>query len=97
MTKWVWFGGAAAIALAMALSISSVSAATLTNGDEQEYTLDMYVGEAESRVTIAAGETIELCPEGCILVLADDELELPIGDELVTITEGRMLFGGSDG
>ena len=90
MTKWVWFGGAAAIAIATLVTAGGAWAATVTNSDGQDYTLDVFIGDAETKVSVAAGATVELCPEGCILMLGDDELELSYGDENVTITEGRL-------
>lgn len=94
MTNRVWFGGAAAAALAALLASASAHAATVTNDDAEERTVEVYIGDAATMVPIAPGQTVEVCPEGCLLVLEGEEFDAPDGDEVFRISGGRLAFDG---
>lgn len=67
-------------------------AATITNLDEVEYTLVIAEGSSQSQVTIGAGQSIEICSQGCFLTLPNGDREVLTGPEQFEIREGRVKF-----
>jgi hypothetical protein len=76
--------------LALAVSVPSIAtAATLTNLDNEAHTLTVTEGSTQNEVSIAAGETIEICANGCFLTLPNGDREVLAGPEKLEIQGGR--------
>ncbi len=76
----------AAIALVAAAQASF--AATAVNNDKEPRTLMVTEGGGKSELSLAAGETVEFCPDGCFVTLPNGDLEALTGSETVTISNG---------
>jgi hypothetical protein len=67
---------------------SAAFAASAVNKDTEARTLIVTEGGSKSELTLAAGETVEFCPNGCFVTLPNGDLEALTGSETVEI------FGG---
>jgi hypothetical protein len=77
------------IAVAALFAASQVSfAATAVNNDKEPRTLIVTEGAGKSELSLAAGETVEFCPNGCFVTLPNGDLEALSGSETVTISNG---------
>ena len=65
------------------------SAATVTNLDDVAHTLVVTEGGQQIEITIAAGETLELCPQGCFIVMPNGDREVLTGTERLEIEASR--------
>jgi len=78
------------IAIAMlGLSAGAVTAATVTNRDDKDYTLTVTESGNRTEVGLAAGQTISVCGGGCFLTLPNGDRETLSGSETVEISGGR--------
>lgn len=68
---------------------TTVFAATVTNRDDTAYTLVVSEGGSQVEVGIGAGETIEICPQGCFVTMPNGDREVLAGPETVEIEGGR--------
>lgn len=66
----------------------SAFAASAINRDAQTRTLVVTEGGAKSELTLAAGETVEFCSNGCFVTLPNGDLEALTGSETVEISGG---------
>lgn len=82
----MWKSVVAAIAF-LALG-GSAFAASAINRDAQTRTLVVTEGGAKSELTLAAGETVEFCSNGCFVTLPNGDLEALTGSETVEISGG---------
>ena len=82
----MWKSVVAAIAF-LALG-GSAFAASAINRDAQTRTLVVTEGGAKSELTLAAGETVEYCSNGCFVTLPNGDLEALTGSETVEISGG---------
>lgn len=76
----------------MTLAVASpaiASAATVTNLDDVTHTLVVTEGGQQIEITIAAGETLELCPQGCFIVMPNGDREVLTGPETLQIEASR--------
>lgn len=95
MNKLVGRGGAAIVASALLLlSVAAADASTLVNRDDKAHSVEVYIGDDAKTVEIGAGETLELCPEGCFVVMGDQEVDLEGGDAVVEIVDGQFVIDG---
>ena len=76
------------IALVAALS-SSANATTVINYDEVPYTLLVTEAGQQIEVVIRAGDSIEICPSGCFVVMPNGDREALTGTERLEIQSGR--------
>lgn len=65
------------------------SAATVTNLDDVAHTLVVTEGGNQVEMSIGAGETIEICPRGCFLVMPNGDREVLTGTETLHIEASR--------
>lgn|SRR5690606_13676451 len=79
----------ATLSLAIA-SPAMARAATVTNLDDVDYTLAVTEGTTQSQVTVAAGESIEICSQGCFLTMPNGDREVLTGPEQLQIQDGRI-------
>lgn len=78
------------LAAAMSLGVvTSAIAATVTNGDDTDYTLIVTEGGEQMQLLIGPGETIEICPNGCFVVMPNGDREVLTGSERLEINAGR--------
>jgi hypothetical protein len=82
----MWKSLVAAVALVAA--IGSVHAASAVNKDAETRTLVVTEGGSKSDLALAAGETVEFCPNGCFVTLPNGDLEALTGSETVEISGG---------
>ena len=82
----MWKSLVAAVALAVALD--SAHAASAVNKDAETRTLIVTEGGSKSDLALAAGETVEFCPNGCFVTLPNGDLEALTGSETVEISGG---------
>ena len=81
------------LAAAALLSVGSAEAVTLTNRDVEDHRLEIYefYEEAGPRyLLVAAGKTLELCPEGCTIVPENGDEETFEGSEIVHVENGHL-------
>jgi hypothetical protein len=64
-------------------------AATVTNRDAVAYTLVVTEGGQQLEIEISAGDTIEICPTGCFVVMPNGDREVLTGPERLEIESGR--------
>ena len=63
-------------------------AASAVNKDAQTRTLIVTEGGGKTELALAAGETVEFCPNGCFVTLPNGDLEALTGSETVEISGG---------
>lgn len=66
----------------------AAQAATAVNNDNQPRTLIVTEGSSKSELSLAAGESVEFCSNGCFVTLPNGDLEALTGAETVTISNG---------
>lgn len=77
------------IVVAALFAASQVSfAATAVNNDKEPRTLIVTEGAGKSELSLAAGETVEFCSNGCFVTLPNGDLEALTGSETVEISGG---------
>lgn len=64
-------------------------AASATNFDKQPYTLLVTEGGSQSEIALAAGETIQFCPNGCFVTMPNGDREVLSGAETIEISGGQ--------
>ena len=82
----MWKSLVAAVALVAA--IGSAHAASAVNKDAETRTLIVTEGGGKTELALAAGETVEFCPNGCFVTLPNGDLEALTGSETVEISGG---------
>lgn len=82
---------ATGLLLAVAMPFGAL-AATVTNSDDTTHTLVISEGGNQSSVTIAPGETIEVCPSGCFVTMPNGDREVLTGSEKLYIEASRSVF-----
>lgn len=85
MNKPIWF---AILTLSVASPVIA-SAATVTNLDDETHTLVVTEGGEQVELAVGAGETIEICPEGCFVVMPNGDREVLTGSETLQIEASR--------
>jgi len=75
-------------AVALVATIGSANAASAVNKDAETRTLIVTEGGSKSDLALAAGETVEFCPNGCFVTLPNGDLEALTGSETVEISGG---------
>ena len=63
-------------------------AASAVNKDAETRTLIVTEGGSKTELALAAGETVEFCPNGCFVTLPNGDLEALTGSETVEISGG---------
>lgn len=74
---------------ALAATTGLLPAATITNLDSEPHRLVITEGGTQSELVIGAGETIEICPSGCFVVLPNGDREVLTGTETLQIEASR--------
>lgn len=77
----------AAGALLLASS-GAAHAASAVNLDSEPRTLIVTEGGSKSELALAAGETVEFCPNGCFVTMPNGDREALTGSEIVEISGG---------
>ena len=65
------------------------SAASVVNRDAETHTLIVTEGGAQSEVAVPAGQTAEICPNGCFVTLPNGDRQALTGSEVIEITGGQ--------
>ena len=76
---------AAGLLLAAAASAQAASAVNL---DSEPRTLIVTEGGSKSELTLAGGETVDFCPNGCFVTLPNGDIQPLTGGETVEISGG---------
>ena len=63
-------------------------AASAVNQDKETRTLVVTEGGSKTELTLAAGETVQFCPNGCFVTFPNGDLEALTGAETVEISGG---------
>lgn len=66
-----------------------VFAATVTNLDNEAHTLVITESGQQVEIEISAGDTIEICPTGCFVVMPNGDREVLTGTERLEIEASR--------
>lgn len=77
---------------ALAAFPALVHAATVTNYDAVSYTLLVTEAGQQLEVVISAGDSIEICPTGCFVVMPNGDREALTGIERIEIQSGRTTI-----
>lgn len=85
MKTFLWISTAAALMTLPTLAM----AATVTNTDDEAHTLVITEGGQQVEVEISAGDTIEICPTGCFVVMPNGDREVLTGTERLEIEASR--------
>ena len=75
-------------AVALLAVSGSAHAASAVNKDAETRTLIVTEGGGKTELALAAGETVEFCPNGCFVTLPNGDLEALTGSETVEISGG---------
>lgn len=67
-------------------------AASITNKDGEARTLIITEGGSRSELSLAAGETVQICPNGCFLTLPNGDRAALNGGETIDISNGAAVF-----
>jgi len=87
--KTVALAVVAALALTMVVSANAI---TITNQDATDYELQIKeAAGGTSSTMIAAGESLEICEDGCTISLQNGERETFAGDETVELRDGGFV------
>ena len=76
------------VAIALTAASGSAFAASAVNKDAETRTLIVTEGGGQRQLRLAAGETVEFCPNGCFVTLPNGDLEALTGSETVEISGG---------
>jgi hypothetical protein len=76
-----------AVAL-LVFAAGPASAASAVNLDSEPRTLIVTEGGTRNELSIAAGETVEFCPQGCFVTMPNGDLEALTGAESIEISGG---------
>lgn len=76
------------ISSAILAAIVSAEAASAINRDSEPRTLIVTEGSSKSELALAAGETVDFCPNGCFVTMPNGDLEALSGGETVEIMGG---------
>jgi len=60
----------------------------VVNRDSETRTLIVTEGGSKSELALAAGETVDFCPNGCFVTMPNGDLEALSGGETVEIVGG---------
>ena len=74
---------------ALLAAVSVAEAASAVNNDSETRTLIVTEGGSKSELTLAAGETVQFCPDGCFVTLPNGDLTPLNGSETVVISGGN--------
>ncbi len=82
----------ALIITAFTIVPAAASGITLTNRDTTDQKLIIIEGDKQNERTIKAGEKVQLCPNSCVIRLADGEDYEFDGGEIVSLEEGLLFL-----
>jgi hypothetical protein len=74
--------------LLLAASAGSGVAASAVNRDSEPRTLIVTEGGTRTELSLAGGETVEFCPNGCFVTMPNGDLEALAGGETIEISNG---------
>lgn len=81
----------AALAVVFAAA-GSGHAASAVNQDAEARTILVTEGSGTSELAVAAGETVEFCPDGCFITLPNGDREALTGSETIEISGGKAVI-----
>lgn len=77
------------LALAVMLGAAAPAmAASIINADGEPRTVVVADGAERTEIEIGAGETAEVCPDGCFVTMPNGDREAVKGDETIEISNG---------
>ncbi|PHP67525.1 hypothetical protein CSC94_07405 [Zhengella mangrovi] len=78
--------------LALVSFSGTVFAASLTNKDADPRTIIVTEGGSKGEISVNAGESVSICPNGCFLTMPNGDREALKGDETIDISNGKAVF-----
>ena len=79
----------AVVLIAAMATPATAAAATVTNLDDETHTLIVSEGGTQTEIVIGAGESIEICPQGCFVTMPNGDREVLTGAEKLEIEKSR--------
>ncbi len=79
-------------AIAIAASGGGVYAASITNNDAEPRVLIVAEGGSKSEMSLAAGETVNFCTNGCFVTMPNGDHEALTGAETIEINNNKAVF-----
>lgn len=80
----------------VAMSASAGNALTINNQDDVSYVLEIVEGEGDvsvEMIDLEANQVVEdICNSGCTITLSNGESQSFLGDESVTVVEGKFVL-----
>lgn len=73
---------------ALVAAANGAMSATAVNKDGEPRTIVVTEGGDKSELSIAAGETLDFCPNGCFVTLPNGDREALTGSETIEIMNG---------
>lgn len=70
----------------------SAYAASAVNMDAEAQTIIVTEGSTRSELAIAAGETVDFCPNGCFVTMPNGDREALTGSETIEISGGKAVI-----
>lgn len=64
-------------------------AASAVNLDSETRTLIVTEGASQAELSLAAGETVQFCPNGCFVTMPNGDREALTGGETIEISGGK--------
>ena len=73
---------------ALVAAANTAMSATAVNKDGEPRTIVVTEGGDKSELSIAAGETLDFCPNGCFVTMPNGDREALTGSETIEILDG---------
>lgn len=83
------------IAAILAVSVPA-HAASAVNMGSQSQTIVVNDGSGQSEISVAPGENVQFCQNGCLVILPDGEQQALTGAESITLTDPAPTPDNSD-
>jgi hypothetical protein len=79
--KVLWLGAVVAVS-----ATTGAGAASVANKDATSLTIVVHDGNGRSEISVPAGENVDICPDGCLVIFPDGENRALTGTEIIEIT-----------
>ena len=76
------------VSSALLALVAPAVAASALNRDDEPRTLIVTEGASKSELALAAGETVDFCPNGCFVTMPNGDIEALTGGETLEILGG---------
>lgn len=73
---------------ALVAAVNTAASATVVNNDGEQRSIIVTEGGDKTELSLAAGETVEFCADGCFVTLPNGDREALTGSETIEISNG---------